>query len=156
MTYLYETSGGPDDAAWNTEIRRYAADGTQTWTKLLYPEATGDGSSYVESSPLGVGADGSLYVLQEEGSEAGAEGGSGSVQILRMSPEGTLFQGIPTDLDGFFGGRADGFAVTSTTQTFIAGQANTDAFYAVGLTSPNVACQTQPCPLPDAFSLFTR
>lgn len=145
MTYLYDTPDGPDNAAWNTEVRRYAADGSRLWTKLLYPEAAGDTSIYLESSPLGVGANGSLYILQEEGSENSAEP---SAWVLRVSPDGELDAGEPTNLLQFFGGPTYGFAFTSATLENVP---DLNAFYAVGSTDTVVSCKTSPCPLPDAY-----
>lgn len=153
MTYLYDTPNGPENAAWNTEVRRYAADGTQIWTKVVFAPETG--ATRVANLPIGAKTDGSLIVLQADIATPDLE--ARSAQILRLSPEGELstvgLSGTTLDtlLDaqGIFS--VNDVALTSAT---VEGSVR-DAFYAVGATG-SPPCQGEPCPLSDAYlSLYT-
>lgn len=139
MTYPYNAPDGSEELAWNTEIRRYAEDGTRTWTKLLYPERTG--TAYAESIPVGVAPSGSLFVLQREAMDANPD-----LRALRFSPGGKLSGGV---LESFGDSIAD-FALTEAAVTGSENLPPTTAFYAVGSTGQR-PCRATPCPANDAY-----
>lgn len=89
----------------NTEIRRFAGDGTEVWSTLLYPTSTGSPSSDYRVLPVGVTDDADLYLLVEEREPEGPN----------PNPTGSYIEHYEEQLFRFFG---DGQRTTSAVQTY--------------------------------------
>lgn len=62
LTDFYRNLGSRDLVG-NTEVRRYTADGTEMWSRFLYPAETGSAAVGFSTFPIGVTVEGEMYLL---------------------------------------------------------------------------------------------
>lgn len=86
-----------DVVSYNSEIKRFNADGDQLWTRtLVAPEVASTATAY-SSEPFGVSAGGKLYLLvaSAQDSEGYSSGGRLNEQfLLQFSPDGQRSQRV--------------------------------------------------------------